>query len=96
MRSFTMEDGLPGGGTCQLALAKDGQLWFGRGKWLGVYQDDRFRPSVELASQRIIAARAGGLWICTRSRRDPSGTWSSASVDLRRRTLANLKFLETA
>ena len=65
VRAFTGEDGLPGGGTRQLALGKDGQLWFATGKSLGVYQDGRFRTLAKVAAQLIVGARAGGVWICS-------------------------------
>ncbi len=66
VRAFTAEDGLPGGGrTHQLALGKDGQLWFATGKSLGVYRDGRFRTLAEVTAQRIIGAKDGGVWICT-------------------------------
>ena len=65
VRAFTGEDGLPGGRTCQVALGKDGQLWFATGKSLGVYQDGRFRALAEVSAQRIVGARGGGVWICT-------------------------------
>ena len=65
VRAFTEADGLPAGRTRQLALGPDGQLWFATGKSLGVYREGRFRTLVEVTAQRIVAARGGGIWICT-------------------------------
>jgi ligand-binding sensor domain-containing protein/signal transduction histidine kinase len=65
VRSFTSKDGLPVGGTCQLARDKAGQLWFSVGEWLGVFRDGKFLPLVNLRGQRITGARSGGIWVCT-------------------------------
>ena len=63
-RIFTVADGLPGGGTCQLANDQRGQLWFSQGKWVGVFRDDKFRPLTEFTAQCIAGARGGGVWLC--------------------------------
>ncbi len=62
VRMFTAADGLPGGSACQLALDGTGQLWFVQGDWVGVFREGRFRPLVQQSFQRIIGARAGGIW----------------------------------
>lgn len=62
VRTFTEEDGLPGGGVCQLAVDGAGQLWFSQGERVGVFRDGRFRPLVQQYLQCIIGARNGGIW----------------------------------
>ena len=63
-RIFTAADGLPGGGTCQLAIDQAGQLWFSQGQWVGVFREGKFRPLAELTVQCITGARSGGIWAC--------------------------------
>ena len=62
VRSFTAADGLPGGSACQLARDGTGQLWFAQGEWVGVFREGRFHPLAQQSFQRIIGARAGGIW----------------------------------
>ena len=65
VRSFTTNDGLAAGSTCQLVCDEAGQLWFAQGDGVGVYRDGRFQQLGKLRAQRITAARAGGIWVCT-------------------------------
>jgi signal transduction histidine kinase/ligand-binding sensor domain-containing protein len=62
VRVFTAADGLPGGGSCQLARDGVGQVWFAQGDWVGVFREERFRPLAQQWFQHIIGARAGGIW----------------------------------
>jgi signal transduction histidine kinase/ligand-binding sensor domain-containing protein len=66
--TFTEQDGLPGGSTCQLALDRDGQLWFSQGEWLGVLREGKFRLLEKMTPQRISGARGGGIWACKGNR----------------------------
>ncbi|MCX6880017.1 MAG: triple tyrosine motif-containing protein [Verrucomicrobia bacterium] len=67
-RTFTEQDGLPGGSTCQLTLDRDGQLWFSQGEWLGVLREGKFRLLEQVTPQRISGARGGGIWACNGNR----------------------------
>ena len=67
-RAFTEQDGLPSGATCQLTLDRDGQLWFARGKWVGLMREGTFHPLAEVTAQRIAGAAAGGIWACNGNR----------------------------
>lgn len=61
------EEGLPVGGNSWLATDGRGQLWFARGSQVGVFRGGRWQTLLTLDSSpvRFVAARAGGLWICT-------------------------------
>ena len=65
VRSFTVNDGLRGGTTCQLAPDRNGQLWFAEDARIGVFRNDRFSQLSTFRAQRITAASSGGIWICT-------------------------------
>ncbi len=62
-----LEEGLPAGGSSWLAADARGQLWFARGPQVGVYRAGRWQTLLALDSYpvRFVAARAGGMWICT-------------------------------
>jgi signal transduction histidine kinase/ligand-binding sensor domain-containing protein len=64
---FGAEEGLPAGGNTWLATGGRGQLWFARGSQVGVFRDGRWLTLLTLDSGpvRLLAARAGGPWICT-------------------------------
>ena len=64
---FGAEKGLPAGGYPWLATDARGQLWFARGSQVGVFRDGRWQTLLTLDSSpvRFVAARSGGLWICT-------------------------------
>jgi len=64
---FGAEEGLPTGGYPWLATDARGQLWFARGSQVGVFREGRWQTLLTLDSSpvRFVAARAGGLWICT-------------------------------
>lgn len=61
----TDQDGLPDGGTCQMAMGSDGQLWCMKGGSLGIFQGARFIPKLNFAAQRLHGSRQGGVWLCT-------------------------------
>ncbi len=67
---FGVEEGLPSGPTPWLATDGLRQLWFARGSQMGVFRGGRFETVLTLDSNpvRFVAARAGGLWICTATR----------------------------
>lgn len=64
-RLFTREDGLPAGGASELTVDQNGQLWFLRGGWVGIFRNGRFQSLVQAKGDRICAAHAGGVWLCT-------------------------------
>ena len=63
------KEGLPAGGSSWLATDGRGQLWFARGSQVGVIRDGRWQTMMTLDSApvRFVAARSGGLWLCTAS-----------------------------
>ena len=67
---FGAEAGLPPGGGTWLATDGRGQLWFARGSEAGVFRGGRWQILLTLDSNpvRMVAARDGGLWICTATR----------------------------
>jgi signal transduction histidine kinase/ligand-binding sensor domain-containing protein len=64
---FGAQEGLPAGGNSWLATDGRGQLWFARGSQVGVFRAGRWETLLTLEANpvRFVAARAGGLWICT-------------------------------
>jgi signal transduction histidine kinase/ligand-binding sensor domain-containing protein len=62
-QNFSSVEGLPGGGTCQLACDSSGQIWFAQGLHVGVFRNGRFVTLREMLGQRIAAARSRGIWI---------------------------------
>jgi signal transduction histidine kinase/ligand-binding sensor domain-containing protein len=64
---FGVEEGLPAGGYPWLATDARGQTWFARGSQVGVFREGRWQTLLKLDSSpvRFVAARGGGLWICT-------------------------------
>ena len=63
-RMFTVSDGLPGGGICQLAFDPTGQLWFAQGASVGIFREERFHPLNKMPAERITGSRGGGIWAC--------------------------------
>ena len=63
-RAITSADGLPDGGTCQLELGEDGQLWCVKGGTLGTFEGTQFLARTNVAAQRLHPARQGGVWLC--------------------------------
>jgi ligand-binding sensor domain-containing protein len=66
---FGAAEGLPAGASPWLARDGRGQLWFVRGSQVGVFRDGRWQTLLTLDSSpvRCVAARSGGLWLCTAS-----------------------------
>jgi ligand-binding sensor domain-containing protein/signal transduction histidine kinase len=66
--NLTEAPGLPFWSTCSLARDKRGNLWFGKGGQIGVFQDGRFeilaRVSLQTNVTRIVCSRSGDIWIC--------------------------------
>jgi len=61
--NITAQDGIPAGGTCQLAADKAGQIWIAKAGQFGVWRNGKFVKLLNLGAQRIVTARAGGVWI---------------------------------
>ena len=77
VRSWHVEDGLPGGTITALAQTPDGYLWVGTAKGLARFDGARFvkvgvtgnDPRTESYITGLLAARDGTLWIATASDR---------------------------
>lgn len=68
---FGVAEGLPtSGGDVQMAADAKGQLWFSRGKHVGVYRDGKLLDLLVLNENpvRIQASAVSGLWICSGNR----------------------------
>lgn len=68
---FGVAEGLPAvGGDVQVAADAKGQLWFSRGKHVGVYRDGKLLDMLVLneAPVRIHPSAMNGLWICSGTR----------------------------
>ncbi|HEV2694679.1 MAG TPA: two-component regulator propeller domain-containing protein [Verrucomicrobiae bacterium] len=64
---FGLKEGLPTGGHICLATDGQGQLWFACGAHVGIYRAGHWQTLVTVDSSpvHLVAARAGGMWICT-------------------------------
>jgi signal transduction histidine kinase/ligand-binding sensor domain-containing protein len=62
--------GLPGSGSCRLAVSPRGEVWFGKGGNFGVYRNGRFKTFQRLDEgvASICGSRYGGVWIATPTR----------------------------
>lgn len=61
--------GLPAArGRCAFATDTAGNLWFAKGGAVGIFREGRFQTLLRLNEPniRLGAARAGGMWICSR------------------------------
>jgi len=63
-RRLGVQDGLPAGGYCRLAVDGKGQLWFAQEEMVGVFRDGSFHQLVKVPVLLIAGARSGGIWIC--------------------------------
>ena len=68
--AFTLQEGLPPGGNTWLASDARGELWFSRGRQVGVFRDGHLQPKITLdeGPVRICAAASSNLWICAGSK----------------------------
>jgi signal transduction histidine kinase/ligand-binding sensor domain-containing protein len=65
---FGVKDGLPNvSNAAWMTLDAGGQLWFAKGRSLGVFRNGKFETLTILpnAANRFIAARDGGVWLFT-------------------------------
>ncbi len=63
---FAEGDGLPGMGSCSLAVDSADRLWFAKGGQAGTFQDGKFIAKFTLPDRNIQVgtARGHGVWIC--------------------------------
>ena len=65
--AFNSDDGLPPGNYTWVANDNEGTMWFVRGKHVGIFRAGEWKTLLKLeqAPMRLVAARDGGVWICT-------------------------------
>lgn len=69
LTQLTAEHGLPAPrGRCVFATDRQGNLWFAKGGAVGIFRGGRFETRLQLGEPniRLTAARADGVWICSR------------------------------
>jgi signal transduction histidine kinase/ligand-binding sensor domain-containing protein len=66
IKNFSAKDGFPSGGPCSVASDAKGELWFGKGRRIGVVRDGKFNVllNVPESATRLGAGRRSGLWVC--------------------------------
>ncbi len=64
---YHAENGLPAGNYSWVATDGQGTLWFTHGTHLGVWQGGEWKTRLTLDNPpiRIVAAKKGGMWVCT-------------------------------
>lgn len=65
VKHFGPADGLDNNATCTLAADKQGRLWFGQGRNVGMFNNKEFETLIRVpgTTTRVAAARDGGIWI---------------------------------
>jgi signal transduction histidine kinase/ligand-binding sensor domain-containing protein len=66
-KEFGSADGLPEGAPCSLACDAQGQIWFARGRAVGVFRSGRFETLAQTRSREtvICSAPPDGIWVCS-------------------------------
>lgn len=65
VKQFGAADGLDDTHICTLAVDSQGRLWFGQGRAVGIFRNERFETLVRApgTGTRVAAARDGGVWV---------------------------------
>ncbi len=64
---FDTSAGLPAADPCRLTVDVKGELWFAKGRDLGVFRKGRFQTltAMDVRATTLAGARGGGVWIAT-------------------------------
>jgi signal transduction histidine kinase/ligand-binding sensor domain-containing protein len=65
LRYYTEADGLSPGGIVELTVDQAGRVWYLRSHGLGLFRDNQFVSLMKTPAERLCAARAGGVWLCS-------------------------------